>query len=431
MATIPAKVAAGLHQWINSAQTQMKAYISEGSSAQSCKAADDFKVAKRKAENLMHKANSPGKGAGGEKPRRRQMISKLPSAKQESQPREQRSTTSRRLSIPALTRRSEPCGVTSGRAVPKVTPTTYKGGKSRTGKGEYDVEKTANPRLNKRRGIHVARPNVPRRTKTRAAASSSRFPVNNPLPINIHPRSTCGRLFRLEDAKVDGSRSLWFLRNTAASWTSTRSLSYQQHPPPVNNIPLFGRQDSLLCLSFIRGPRRGWRPGCSARCPHRVSTLTLLRNSLTGILDGGAEGCLWGTWRGETAQAAYLVIQRMGRTRSRLRCGVVRIQASEGAAANDDQEAPAGPATRGRQAAPKKPVTRSTSGVAGASSLKRKRGVELALVPDRFELQQRQPKPPWPCGIAGKIPPTHTADPYSRPKKPHSANEKEHKGSRC
>ncbi|RYP55985.1 hypothetical protein DL771_012218 [Monosporascus sp. 5C6A] len=55
---------------------------------------------------------------------------------------------------------------------------------------------------------------------------------------------------------------------------------------------------------------------------------------------------------------------------------VVRIPAPEEAGGDAGQEAPARPATRGRQAALKKPVTRSMSGVAGAASLKRKRGVQ-------------------------------------------------------
>ncbi|RYP53548.1 hypothetical protein DL768_001503 [Monosporascus sp. mg162] len=110
---------------------------------------------------------------------------------------------------------------------------------------------------------------------------------------------------------------------------------------------------------------------------NRVGASTLLRNSL----DGGAEGCLWGTWRGETIQ---------GPTKSCL-CGcpantpsLVPVPpaltdwqlAPQAAAAGNDEEAPARPATRGRQAAPKKPVTRSMSEVAGAAPLKRKRGVE-------------------------------------------------------
>ncbi|RYO85227.1 hypothetical protein DL764_009212 [Monosporascus ibericus] len=55
---------------------------------------------------------------------------------------------------------------------------------------------------------------------------------------------------------------------------------------------------------------------------------------------------------------------------------IVRIQAQEEASDDAGQEAPARPVTRGRQAAPKKPVTRSMSGVTGAASLKRKRGVQ-------------------------------------------------------
>ncbi|RYP44403.1 hypothetical protein DL768_009135 [Monosporascus sp. mg162] len=54
---------------------------------------------------------------------------------------------------------------------------------------------------------------------------------------------------------------------------------------------------------------------------------------------------------------------------------IVRIQTPEEAGDDADQEAPARPTTRGRQAAPKKPITRSMSGVAGAFSLKRKRGM--------------------------------------------------------
>ncbi|RYO97226.1 hypothetical protein DL765_011274 [Monosporascus sp. GIB2] len=55
---------------------------------------------------------------------------------------------------------------------------------------------------------------------------------------------------------------------------------------------------------------------------------------------------------------------------------VVRIQAPEEAGDDAGQEAPARPATRRRQAGAKKPATRSMSGVAGAASLKRKRGVQ-------------------------------------------------------
>ncbi|RYO82550.1 hypothetical protein DL764_009589 [Monosporascus ibericus] len=86
-----------------------------------------------------------------------------------------------------------------------------------------------------------------------------------------------------------------------------------------------------------------------------------------------------------------------------LRCGVVRIRASEEAAANDNQEAPAGPATQGRQAAPKKPLTRSMSGVTGAASLKRRRGVETGARSRPVRAAAEAAKPSWPCRMANEL----------------------------
>ncbi|RYP88789.1 hypothetical protein DL770_004581 [Monosporascus sp. CRB-9-2] len=344
---------------------------------------------------------------------------------------------------------------------------------STAGAEEYEVEKIVDFRLDKKKRT-MWRDQVPRRTNTRLAVSTPHVSYQHTPPVhhhhthslNAHALEIIKRRHRMprvprSPVNITPPINIPLRRSQAQGRKADAILSYVSASFAVPGgdgdqvvpfVTLTGGQHIALSRNSLTGgfpttapraasgghdaarPLRRPTRSCLCGCPANTPSLVPVPPALTD-------------WQ--------LVSQRMGRTRSRLRCGVVRIPASEEAAANDDEEAPARPATRVHQAAPKKPVTRSMSGVAGAASLKRKRGVQTGACsrpvraaaaaaktsmvmqndkgPKHLEMEiAKRPRRSNATGHLRSPPITsytdereNTADPHSRPEKPHSANEDE------
>ncbi|RYO77122.1 hypothetical protein DL762_009465 [Monosporascus cannonballus] len=235
-------------------------------------------------------------------------------------------------------------------AEPKATPTTRKAGKSSMGIGEYDLEKIANSRLNKRKGtmwldqIFHGERRLEQQSRFLDFLSITTLLSTSTLEA-LAGGCFASKIRRRTDLEAFGSRG------------TQRPYGLQQDPFPINNTPLLSTSSPSSggrILSYVSASSAVPGGDSDQVAAHPVMSVWLPSQH---ALSGPGASCLY--WQ--------LVSQRMGRTRSRLRCGVVRIQASKEAVADDDQETPAGLATRGHQAAPKKPVTRSMPAVAGAS----------------------------------------------------------------